>query len=185
MRAAAAHAVLFLLLVGVALAGREALAAAGLAGAGQFFGIAGSLLILASFAYSLRKRGLLRRGPTARYLRYHELLAWAGAALVLVHGGARLHPLLPWLAQAALVVVVASGLTGRYLLRRARLGLAARRQALECEGLARDEVEERLYWEAVVVDAMARWRSVHIPITLVFGLFAVAHIVSALLFWRW
>ena len=34
-------------------------------------------------------------------------------------------------------------------------------------------------------DAVKAWRTVHFPITLAFGVLAVAHIVSIFLFWGW
>lgn len=185
MRGIAAHAGLFLLLVACAVLAREALVALGLGRWDRWLGIAGSALIVLSFLYSLRKRKVLRFGRPPAFLRAHEALAWAGAMLVLVHGGARLAAILPWLAQAAMLVVVASGLTGKYLLQRARKGLAERRKALAAAGLGAREVEARVFWEATIVDRMARWRAVHIPLTIVFALVGLAHAVTALLFWRW
>ena len=42
---------------------------------GRWLGIPGTLLILASLAYSLRKRKLIRAGQPARLLRLHETMA--------------------------------------------------------------------------------------------------------------
>jgi len=185
LRAIGGYVGLFLLLVAASFGVRAALAALGLAGLDRPLGIAGTGLIALSFLYSLRKRKILRRGRPPAYLRLHELLAWVGALLVLLHGGDRIHALLPWLAEAAMLVVVASGLTGSYVLQGARQGLAARRRELAASGLAPEEVESRVLLEAVVVGAMMRWRAVHLPLTLVFAVLAVAHIATALLFWRW
>jgi len=185
MRAVAIHAGLFVLLVACAILARGALAALGLGEWDRLLGIAGTVLILASFVYSLRKRKILTRGRPPTYLRLHEVLAWAGAVLVLVHGGARLGAALPWLAQTAMLVVVASGLTGKYLLQRARQDLAGARKELASQGIPKEEVESRVLGQALLVRRMTRWREIHIPLTLVFGVAALAHAVTALLFWRW
>jgi hypothetical protein len=185
MRSIATHAGLFLLLVACAVLAREGLVALGLGHWDRWLGIAGSALILVSFLYSLRKRKILRFGRPPAFLRAHEVLAWMGAMLVLVHGGARMAAILPWLAQAAMLVVVASGLTGKYLLQAARKGLAERKKALAATGLDAREVEERVLLEATIVGKMTRWRAVHIPLTILFAIAALAHAASALLFWRW
>ncbi|MFI5402393.1 MAG: hypothetical protein ACHQ1G_05610 [Planctomycetota bacterium] len=181
----AVHVGLFALLVLCAILARGLLQALGLGEWDRLLGIAGSALILGSFAYSLRKRKILTRGRPPLYLRVHEILAWTGAVLVLVHGGARFEAVLPWLAQVAMLVVVASGLTGKYLLQRAKRDLAERKKELAAEGVPPKEIETRVLGQALVVSKMARWRDVHIPLTLVFGLAALAHAAMALFFWRW
>ena len=47
---------------------------------GRYLGIPGTLLILGSLAYSLRKRKLIRSGQPVRLLRLHEGMAWARLA---------------------------------------------------------------------------------------------------------
>lgn len=185
MRAILAYVGLFLLLVTAAILARNLLVAVGLGAWDRFLGIAGSALILLSFPYSLRKRKILTWGRPPAYLLAHELCAWAGALLVLVHGGTRFHALLPWVANLSLLVVVGSGLTGKYLLQQARRSLAERRKSLAASGLAAPEVESRVLLEALLVEKMLHWRTVHIPLTLLFAVTALAHIVAALFLWRW
>ena len=75
----------------------------------------------------------------------------------------------------------------RELLRRAQHGVN-RTAAPTTEpptGLTHAEVEQSVFWDAVTLDAMARWRVVHIPIFVVFAVLALGHIVSVLLFWGW
>ncbi len=50
-------------------------------------GIPGTLLILFSFLYSMRKRKLIQVGRPKTLLRLHEVLTWAGALMILVHAG--------------------------------------------------------------------------------------------------
>jgi hypothetical protein len=159
--------------------------ALGAAWIGRWLGIPGTLLILASFAYSLRKRGLIRRGQPARLLRLHQAMAWSGSLLILVHAGIHFNAILAWLAVWAMLVDVGSGLTGKYLLDRSRQRLEQTRQHLRDQGLSADELEERLYRDSLTFDVMKRWRAVHLPITLAFAVLALAHIVAVFLFWGW
>lgn len=176
---------LFVALIGGALLGDLVLHRAGLAWVGRWGGLAGSALILASFLYSARKRKLLSVGSPKALLRIHEALGWAGALLVLVHGGIHFNALVPWLALAAMVVVVASGLTGRFLLEEARGRLRERAAELKEDGLSPAEVEQELLGVSLLVDTMKRWRSVHLPLTMVFAGLALVHVAATLLFWRW
>lgn len=152
---------------------------------GRYLGIPGTLLILASFTYSLRKRGVISHGRPVALLRAHEVLAWLGALLVLVHAGVHFNSILAWLATWAMLVNVGSGLTGKFLLKRARLRMESARQALREDGLSGEEVDERMFWDGFTFDMVTRWRAVHFPITLVFGVLALAHVVAIFLFWGW
>ncbi|MDP2369752.1 hypothetical protein [Rhodoferax sp.] len=152
---------------------------------GRYLGIPGSLLILGSITYSLRKRRLIRLGQTARLLRWHEYMAWLGSLLVLVHAGVHFNAILAWLATAAMLVNVISGLTGKFLLDRSRRRLEEARQRMRQKELAGEDIEERLYRDSLTFDVMKQWRVVHLPITLAFAVLALAHIVAVFLFWGW
>ena len=152
---------------------------------GRYLGIAGTLIIIASFGYSLSKRKLITSGNPVTLLRMHERMAWFGSLLVLVHAGIHFNALLGWLAVGAMLINVASGLTGKYLLRRARSRLDAARERLRSEGLSDEALDERLYWDSLTVDTVKQWRALHRPITLAFGVLALAHIIGISLFWGW
>lgn len=152
---------------------------------GRYLGYWGAGLILVSFLYFARKRKKFTIGRPAVFLRMHETLALLGAAMVLVHGGIHFNGLLPWLALTAMLIAVASGLTGKFLLKRAKSILANEKKSLLAEGLSKKEVEEELYWDSLIVRAMQKWRSVHLPITITFGVLVLLHIASVMLFWRW
>ena len=152
---------------------------------GRYLGIPGTLLIVGSFGFSLRKRKLISVGKPVILLRWHERMAWAGSLLVLVHAGIHFNAILGWLAVWAMLINVGSGLTGKFLLQRSRKRLDAARIRMLGQGLAGDDLEERLYWDSLTFDAVKQWRLVHFPITLAFGVLAVAHIVSIFLFWSW
>jgi uncharacterized membrane protein len=157
----------------------------GLVWVGRYLGIPGTLLILASMAYSMRKRKLIQVGRPKTLLRLHEVLTWTGALMILVHAGVHVYAILPWLALIALLVNVASGMVGQYLLDRSRRQLAARRDAYAGTGLSGEAVEKEVYWDAVTLDMMKQWRRVHIPISIAFAVLGLAHIISILLFWQW
>jgi hypothetical protein len=158
---------------------------AGLVWIGRYLGIPGTLLIVGSFLYSLRKRKLIGFGKPVALLRLHERMAWAGSLLILVHAGIHFNALLGWLAVFAMLVSVGSGLTGKYLLERSRRRLEATRQRLRDQGLSEVDLEEHLYWDSLTFDAVKQWRVVHFPITLAFAVLALAHVVAVLWFWGW
>ncbi|MCB9090206.1 MAG: hypothetical protein H6628_18060 [Calditrichae bacterium] len=157
----------------------------GFPGVGRYLGIAGTLLILLSFLYSLRKRRLIEAGSPRGMLALHEYLAWAGAMMILVHSGIHFQALLPWLAAGAMMLVVASGHIGKFLLRRSREALRNKQQTLAAGGLSEEEIEKQLFWDALTLRLMTQWRMVHIPFVMVFVTLAILHILSIFFFWNW
>lgn len=152
---------------------------------GRYLGIPGVMMIIGSFGYSLRKRKLITFGKPAMLLRLHEYMAWAGSLLILVHAGIHFNAILGWLAVWVMLVNIASGLTGKFLLQRARIRLEETRAQMQAKGLSGAELEDNLYWDSLTFDAVKKWRSVHYPITLAFAVLALGHIVSIFLFWGW
>ncbi len=152
---------------------------------GRYLGIPGTILILMSFAYSMRKRKLIQVGRPKSLLRLHEAMTWSGALMILVHAGVHVYSILPWLALIALLVNVASGMVGQYLLERSRRHVAARRDAYAERGLAGEAVDREIFWDAVTLDMMKQWRTVHFPISMAFAVLGLAHILSIFLYWQW
>ncbi|MCU7807541.1 MAG: hypothetical protein KZQ73_06690 [Candidatus Thiodiazotropha sp. (ex Semelilucina semeliformis)] len=152
---------------------------------GRWLGIPGTLLILLSFLYSLRKRKKISFGKPKNLLALHETLTWIGALMILVHAGIHIYAILPWLALLAMLVNVISGMTGKYLLDRSRRFLADKKAHYQTQGLSDEEVEKRVFWDATTFDVMKKWRVVHLPITLAFVVLGLAHILSIFLFWQW
>lgn len=178
-------AVIFASLFGAALLFDYLLHLAGLRWIGRYLGIVGTILLLASLAYSLRKHGIMRVGNHRSLLRQHEAFGWLGSAMILIHAGVHFNAFVPWVAAITMVVVVASGTTGRYLLRSARDGLHKRRAELVASGKSAEEIENSLESDALLTDVMEKWRAVHMPITLIFAAYAIIHILSILLLWGW
>jgi hypothetical protein len=175
----------FAALVAAALLADACLHLADAVWVGRYLGILGTLLILGSFGYSLRKRGFVSGGAPVGLLRVHEWMAWAGSWLILVHAGIHFDAILAWLAVAAMLVNIASSLTGKFLLRRARARLEATRGRLAARGLGAAEREAQLHWDAFTFDVVRQWRAVHYPITLAFATLAAGHIAAIFVFWGW
>ena len=152
---------------------------------GRHLGIPGTVMIVLSLVYSLRKRGVISVGQPAKLLRLHEAMAWAGSLLVLVHAGIHFNAILAWLAVWAMLINIASGLTGKYLLKRSRKRMDEARARLQSQGLSDEQLAELGYWDSLTFDAVKQWRVVHVPISLAFGVLALAHIVSVFIFWGW
>jgi hypothetical protein len=177
------HAFAFAALVGATLCIDVALHLLRVAWIGRYLGIPGTLLVVGSFAYSLRRRKLINRGKPAALLRLHERMAWAGSLMILVHAGIHFNAILAWLAVGAMLINVGSGLTGKFLLERSRQRLMEARHEMHAAGVG--DVDDRLYWDSLTFDVVKQWRVVHFPITLAFAGLALAHIAATLMFWSW
>jgi len=181
------HILPFTLLVGLlaaaTLAGDYLLHRLDLVWVGRYLGIPGTLLIIASLSYSLRKRKHIKTGDLKTLLTLHELGTWIGASLILIHAGIHFNAILPWLATIAMSVNAVSGMVGKLLLGRSRQHVQNQREHLR--GMPQPDMEQAIFWDAITIDAMARWRKVHIPIFIVFAVLALGHIISIFLFWGW
>ncbi|MEN8170130.1 MAG: hypothetical protein ABFS08_07910 [Pseudomonadota bacterium] len=152
---------------------------------GRWLGIPGTMLILLSFLYSMRKRKVIGFGKPKTLLTLHETLTWIGALMILVHAGIHIYTILPWLALTAMLVNVISGLTGKYLLDRSRRFMVEKRTVYSQQGLSDEAIEKKLFWDATTLELMKKWRAVHLPITLAFAVLALTHILTIFLFWEW
>ena len=152
---------------------------------GRYLGIPGTILILLSFFYSMRKRKLIQFGKPKNMLILHEILTWTGALMILVHAGIHIYAILPWLALIAMLINVISGMTGKYLLDRSRRFLAEKKTVYLQQGLSEEMIEKKLFWDATTFDLMKKWRAVHLPISLAFAVLGISHIFSIFLFWEW
>ena len=173
------------LLAAGTLAGDYVLHRFNLVWVGRYMGIPGTMLIIGSMYYSLRKRKYVTSGDPKTLLNMHEVDAWLGSLLVLIHAGIHFNAILPWLATVAMGVNVISGMVGKMLLQQSRLHVQGERERFAFRGLSKTEVERAVFWDAVTLGAMTQWRKVHIPIFVVFAVLALGHILSIFLFWGW
>jgi hypothetical protein len=102
-------------------------------GLGYACGIAGAACMLALLGYSLRKRvrALRRLGALSSWFRVHMALGVIGPMLILFHCNFRLGSINSTVAVVCMLLVVASGLVGRYFYARIHYGLYGRRVTLE------------------------------------------------------
>lgn len=152
---------------------------------GRYLGIPGTLLIIGSLLYSLRKRKMITAGKVKSWLSMHEIGTWLGSLMVLLHAGIHFNAILPWLATLAMGINVISGMVGKLLLARSREHVIGQREHYQLRGMAKEEIERAVFWDAVTLDAMSRWRKIHIPIFIAFAVLALGHIISIFLFWGW
>jgi len=176
---------LLALLGAATLAGDYLLHRLNLVWVGRYLGIPGTLLIIGSLVYSLRKRKYITAGNPKTLLTLHEFGTWLGSLMVLIHAGIHFNAILPWLATVAMGVNVISGMVGKLLLKRSREHVLGQRDHYQLRGLSKVEVERAVFWDAVTLDAMNKWRKVHIPIFIVFAVLSLGHIISIFLFWGW
>ncbi|MDP1526356.1 MAG: hypothetical protein Q8M20_11145 [Rhodocyclaceae bacterium] len=183
------HILPFTLLLGLlaaaTLAGDYLLHRLNLVWVGRYLGIPGTILIIGSLVYSLRKRRVITAGNPKTLLTLHEIGTWLGSLMVLIHAGIHFNAILPWLATLAMGVNVISGMVGKMLLKRSRQHVQGQREHFQLRGVSRGEVEQAVFWDAVTLDAMTQWRKVHIPIFIVFAVLSLGHIISIFLFWGW
>ena len=72
-----------------------------------------------------------------------------------------------------LLIAVASGLIGKFLLKKSSDSLKERKQALSSSGLNASEIERKLFLDSLTVDMIKKWRVVHLPITLILAVLSL------------
>ena len=92
---------------------------------GYWLGVVGGSLMLVLLIYPLRKRyrSLAVLGPLKHWFRFHLVAGIAGPTIVLFHSTFRIGSFNAAIALASMLLVVASGLVGRYLYRKIHNGL--------------------------------------------------------------
>ena len=78
--------------------------------------------------------------------------------MLLVHQGIHFNAWLPWLAIAMLLITVASGLVGKFLLKKANESLKERRSELINTGSSKEDADKKLFFDSITVGLMKKWR---------------------------
>jgi hypothetical protein len=101
-------------------------------GPGYWLGIIGAITMLLLTGYPLRKRlkSFARLGRVASWFRLHMILGILGPTLVILHTNFKLGSLNSRLALLTMLVVVASGIAGRYLYAKVHRGLYGKQVVL-------------------------------------------------------
>lgn len=149
---------------------------------GYYLGPLGTILIIISFLYSLRKKNIIKSGNPKKLLEFHEYSAWLGTLMILVHAGIHINAILPWIATIGLLIAFGSGVIGKILLKKSRDFIKNKKEFYQSEGLTVDEIETKLFWSTTSVNLMKDWRDVHKPITILFVFLSLAHILTVLIY---
>ncbi len=97
---------------------------------GHFIGIAGTIMMFMTLIYPFKKRVLGRRGRK-NPLGTHILYGLAGPSLVVIHSAHKLDSLIGQLTFLAMLIVVLSGIVGRYLFRSINRTLKEQKKEIE------------------------------------------------------
>ena len=81
-----------------------------------------------------------------------------------------------------LLINVASGLVGKFLLKNASASLSSSQQELIASGMSLEEVDKKLFFDKITVSSMKKWRVVHLPIAYTLGILTLLHIITILIF---
>lgn len=102
-------------------------------GVGFYLGVVGTLMMVALLAYPLRKyvRGMQRWGPVKHWFRVHMILGVLGPILVLLHSTFHVRSPNAAVALGSMLLVVGSGLVGRFVYTKIHYGLYGSRASLE------------------------------------------------------
>lgn len=86
-------------------------------GAGYWIGIAGALVILSVLVYPWRKKNArsTRWGKIAKWFKFHMVMGVLGPTLIIIHSNFTLKSINATVAMATMLIVVASGIIGRFL----------------------------------------------------------------------
>lgn len=113
---------------------------------GFYLGVGGSVSMVALLAYPLRKhvRAMQRWGALKHWFRWHMILGIVGPLLILFHSTFHLRSLNATIALVSMLIVVISGVVGRFVYTKIHHGLYGSRATLEqvrqeflgqCEGV--------------------------------------------------
>lgn len=94
-------------------------------GTGYWLGIAGGVIMLVLLLYPLRKKRAkeVKYGSVATWFQWHMILGVLGPTLVILHSNFELKSVNATVATAIMLVVVVSGVIGRFLYRKVHKGL--------------------------------------------------------------
>lgn len=119
-------------------------------GLGYWLGITGGVMMLVLLLYPLRKRVRALRvlGRVPSWFRMHMIFGIVGPSLIIVHSNWKLSSLNATVAMISMLIVVASGVAGRYLYSKLHMGLYGRktevRQILADTSLLKQAIGENL-----------------------------------------
>gem|GEM_PF-3046709 len=156
-----------------------------------YMGIVGTVIVIISLGYVLRKRYLKKLSRMKTWLDLHVLTGSLGSFLIFVHSEFHFRALLPSLTLIFMQLVVISGVIGRYLIshlskrisqEKALAAKASKTAAGEAAGAGKSarEEEDDLMVMVFSVSLMKHWKLVHMQLTAVLTVLVVLHVISEL-----
>jgi hypothetical protein len=152
---------------------------------GRYLGIVGTVFLVSSFAYSARKKKVIKSGVLKVFLKLHCNTGWIGTLMIFVHSGIHFNAILPWMATMLMMVVTASGHIGQYLLKKVKEEVKLKMNQLGVNAAVDDEIEQEHYWDTMTIKTLEYWRKVHMPMVSVLLALTTIHILSIFFFWNW
>jgi len=150
---------------------------------GQVTGWIGLAVILLVFGYPLRKQTHQNRLWPHRWLQIHMVAGVVGPLIIILHAGVlHLHAVVPILAMVAMGIVALSGIIGQHVHYLAFRTLYTKRHELLEQGVSPKDVEIRLLDMAAREKMFRAWQMIHAPMTLMFMVLVVLHVIGALYF---
>lgn len=100
---------------------------------GFYLGVGGTMMMVALLVYPLRKhaRFMQRWGALKHWFRWHMVLGIVGPTLILFHSTFHLRSLNATIALVSMLIVVVSGVVGRFVYTRIHYGLYGSRATLD------------------------------------------------------
>lgn len=149
---------------------------------GHITGWIGLAVIFSVFVYPVRKRVGRNRTWPRGWFQVHMLAGVVGPLLILLHSGAHLHALVAILAMVAMVIVMVSGIIGEAVHYLALRTLNEERRQLVQQGVSLEEAEARLQDMASREETFRMWQLIHAPMTLMFMVLVVLHVIGTMYF---
>lgn len=149
---------------------------------GHITGWIGLAVILLVFVYPVRRRLAKNRTWPRGWFQVHMVAGVAGPLLIVLHSGAHMHALVPVLAMVAMGIVALSGIIGEAVHYLALRTLNEERRQLIQQGVSPEEAEVRLQDVASREETFRMWQLIHAPMTLMFMVLVVVHVIGALYF---
>lgn len=149
---------------------------------GHGVGWAGLAMTLLVFVYPLLKRLRPSHRWPRGWFRVHMIAGVLGPLLIFLHSGAHYHALVPIMAMLSMVIVVLSGIVGQLVHAFSLRALNDQRRQLQHRGLPDDDIEAQLHGVASQEEGFRVWQAIHAPMTLMFLVFTLLHVVGALFF---
>lgn len=149
---------------------------------GHITGWIGLAVILLVFVYPVRRRLAKNRTWPRGWFQVHMVAGVVGPLLIVLHSGVHLHALVPVLAMVAMGIVALSGIIGEAVHYLALRTLNEERRQLVRQGVSPEEAAVRLQDVASREETFRMWQLIHAPMTLMFMVLVVVHVIGALYF---